>query len=344
MKLYSVINWNLIKILADLKIITKTSYAMILIVPILSFFWVQYNVMSEKFNNKIIHFFSNNKNLILSLNSEKQKLEHSFDYFKDSIAENCDINLEFQENLENISKELKTINIITNNLNKTISSNETLKSAKKSFPHSWLCIYIASIFSVIAHILFQAFSPGIVKRFSKKDYITKRKNDYKQSPSFIAIEKARHFVELYRKDDDFVEKAEKKLNELYKLRSKMLTNAINETPIRILLYAQKKLSDLSAQRTLHDYQKWVKDDIDKRINKVGQEEITFRQELDFIENGAESEYLLETSKRLPAIIISAILYIAAVYLILKVIIFQTFNVIQSANIGSFFNIFFSFFS
>lgn len=145
--------WNFVRSLGELQVLTRASYIMLIVVPLLAGLWPGVTVVVNRFNDSVI--------------TATQKLEIASDKLELFIKSNS-----------KVVEESPTINTITNSLKEDIStihhSIEEASIESKEMPDVWVWVFLSALTAILAHTIYQVAAPSIIRQASEREYINIR--------------------------------------------------------------------------------------------------------------------------------------------------------------------------
>lgn len=157
--------WRLPKIIADLSLLTRTSYLMLVIVPLLAGIWPGVSSYINSYNSTINFGIEKIQLATDKLNLAKVDIIHK------------DASIEIDANLNALASQL---GIIKTELQNTVISSDVM-------PSIWVWIFVSSLLAVVAQLVYQSCCPETVKRHSLKEYISARIDDVKKVDSSFKV-------------------------------------------------------------------------------------------------------------------------------------------------------------
>ncbi len=259
--------WTKIRGLGELQVLTKVSYLLLIMIPLLAALWPGVKIVINQYNNSLHSSISVLENSATRLELESKRIENNL------LNKNIPIN-KISNNAQDIISQVEVqIEEIKKNIVEASIKRNTL-------PSTWAFLFFASLFVFIAHLIYQIFVPELIKEKSIDDYISSKKEEYSKNPNQKALDYAKAMV--------------------------------NHTPLPWI----QELPAEPDQNTM---------------NSTLYKEKMKRWELDIIESGSQSRYLIEAKRNPIAIIISGFLYLVGVIIILGVIIQQSLSVASAAG-------------
>lgn len=181
------LRWTSIRALGELQILTRASYILLITVPLIAALWPGVKIIINQYNISI-----NNAIEVLHHSSQQLQLESE----------------RLEKNLSNDKQENNNINLsnkiaeITNPIEPTINKlkDEITNSSIKNnlLPDTLAFLFFASLFIFVAHLLYQAFAPELIKERNTDDYIRTKKEEYSQNPTERSLEIAQSRIKFLK--------------------------------------------------------------------------------------------------------------------------------------------------
>jgi len=197
------INWTRIRELGELKILTKTSYFLLLFVPFLVGLWpfilsfLHGNTLPVKHTTEYIE--------LIKVELEKEYTNLNQDY-SDRLRKG-EIAQFDQLQIDKISKQLKV------DLDEKLEELKSGNVVNHVLPNIWALGFLASLFVLLGQLLYQANAPEIIKTFKKNDFISNQKEEYKERPTETMLNNAIELLENSNEFEEIIEKYRKSLQE-----------------------------------------------------------------------------------------------------------------------------------
>ncbi len=331
-------SWRLVRGVAELQILTKATYFMLIFVPILAGTWPAVRLYVNSHNDAVIEATEVLKIYSLEYKEVMKSLEayavhKPGDLRKDKSKDlNSAIN-----NISSTSGKFTTdVESFTNDfLPKTIK--------EPSLPWTWAAAFFASLLAVIAHLLYQLSAPEILRRFTLDDFVKDKKEDFSKHPTEDALTRAREYA--FTKEGRFQSEVDdSRLKRMYKELRINLENSKNQKsgPSVRSLSIGLKLSDLSKLIEMLEQPEFVDEgDIDllntllevyqEKSEQSGAAEIEKQKDMATIERGAVAEYLYWASKNIFIAILTTLIYGVSVYIIFEIILLQASQIVSMAQ-------------
>ena len=165
--------WIKIRMLGELQLLTRASYVMLFIVPILASLWPAVRVVMNSYNNTITDSRA-------ALDFASQRLEHA----ATSFTGKADVSASVNQILSSLNDGLVTI----------IQNHSLQVIDNVRLPPVWAFAFLAAISVTIGHLLYQAFAPSLVRRSTIREYVNDEVRQFVESPSSGKLMRAKHFA------------------------------------------------------------------------------------------------------------------------------------------------------
>lgn len=164
--------WTKIRTFGELQILTKASYVMLIFVPLLAGLWPAIKSGINRYNTAVIE-------ARLSLDGASDRLEFIATTIEDSSG-----------HLKEVSKILGSLQ---ERLDAIIEEYSLKAIQKDSLPTVWALSFLASLSVMIAHFIYQATAPPLIKRITVLDYVNEALKAFVEHPSDAQLERAKRF-------------------------------------------------------------------------------------------------------------------------------------------------------
>lgn len=166
--IFKYLNWERIRSIGEMQILTKASYIALIIVPIIAGLWPTvritlnyYNKMSKEASGILDSAHQNIKKDIVAIQKISSEITSEHISVKlNRIAETLELKGKvLAEQVEYFSKKFapKTLDIPT-------------------MPIVWVFAFFASLLIVLGHACYQAFAPDLVKKYTRFEFIDKTRS------------------------------------------------------------------------------------------------------------------------------------------------------------------------
>lgn len=172
-------SWTKIRALGELQVLTKASYLLLIIVPLLAALWPGVKIVINQYNTSLHSSISILENSATHLEFESKRIENNL------------LNQNIPINFNSIAKNTKTIVEQVEVQIEEIKKNILESSIKRNnLPSTWAFLFFSSLFIFIAHLIYQIFVPELIKEKNIDDYISFKKEEYAKNPSRKDLEYA----------------------------------------------------------------------------------------------------------------------------------------------------------
>lgn len=167
--------WTTIRTFGELQILTRASYIMLIVVPLLAGVWPAVKSGINEYNNLL----SDSK---VALESASQRLEFAATTMEKNGVTSIEVN--------------DVIDSLNLRLNKIIGSYSEKAIEKDALPSVWAVAFFASLSVMIGHLLYQSLAPSLVKRFTIYDYVKEELKGFVEHPSDGHLDRAKKYAEF----------------------------------------------------------------------------------------------------------------------------------------------------
>jgi len=334
------LNWRLIRAIGQLQILTKASYVMLLVVPLLAGTWPAIRVYVNDHNKRAAELATRLEQAQTRLEAAHRILAPDLINFPTNGAPETPEKIAIKsrvdattEKLADIEKMFKT----TIDTFKNEHSERTLKDPK--LPWSFAAAFFAALFCVLAHLMYQLSAPDVIKAKTLEEFVSDRKADYSKHPSDDAFRRAEVFSRT-----TLGERAQREEEiEAMRILSRLVEMKAEERAVELRSIQHQKLSSLA--NVLRNLRGNALDSFSREILTLTNEILATsgkseRQDMTIIERGAKAEYLYSAAKAPLAIVATAALYGVGIYVLLLIIKTQAVSVTKAAGWTSITNLFF----
>lgn len=333
-----VLNWRLVRGVAELQILTKATYFMLIFVPILAGTWPAVRLYVNNHNDAVIKSTAILKTYSDNFDESKLNLEN---YVNKNIE---NVNL---ENNEELSEALKEISKSSRKFSTDVSSftNDFIPKTieEPSLPWTWAAAFFASLFAVIAHLIYQLSSPEIIRRFTLDEFVKDQKEDYSKHPSEASLEKAQNYLTTKQglTENEFDKhsafKNFDKLISAYQEKDKKLSSRPVDIASSLSLKELAGIQDFITNDSnsvnhpnTSNVLELVRNVYESKSEKIGGD-LEKQKNMTVIERGARAEYIYWADRNLFSAFLTSLIYGLAIYVIFEIIFIQASSVLQMAG-------------
>lgn len=333
-----VVSWTTIKVVSELKILTKASYFMLVFIPILAALWPGVRLVINQHNKAVSDITVVMTRSFDSLIVEEEKLKNLL-HNADNIS-NRKYGTEANENAAVLSDIHSEISNAIESMEKEINrfrDDFTPKTLEHSaLPWTLATAFFVALFVIIGHMLYQMFAPEEIRRYSINEYITHMKGEYVNHPSDELIIRAEDSLKSEageRERNQEIKDVDRYMNLLETLSDEDIKSDMKNLKVSrrktilVLLEDLSKSGDLSEKRIkCFHFMKNIDDDLDE--NSQSNVDIA---KLTLIERAAKIKYISESVKPFFLILSILLIYSVSIYLIFMIVFVQAESVIEAAE-------------
>jgi hypothetical protein len=336
-------NWRLVRSIAELQILTRASYVMLVLVPILAGIWPLVRSIVNQHNKHVAEISSAFNHASQNLSENWKRVEEGIrqsnyppDVIKDKIEGSFEpLVTELTQKIERLSAEY---------------TPRTLESP--DLPRPLAASFLAALAVVIAHTIYQMFAPEMVRRMTLEEFVASQKDDFGKHPTPSAVYDSKEVLRRlgerrklrlryfkfrtkltskrpWRRPGDIEDDLRFRYGESIEDRIRKLP------PVRLLELKERAGLSRSAftnskeekiDKVFHEaWQQWPNDlriEVERQVN------------MSFVSQAAQQTYINTASQKPLATVLTAAIYGAAIYMICSVLINQTSRVLQCSEITS----------
>jgi hypothetical protein len=317
-------NWQLVQWLGEIQLLTKVSYAMIVLVPLLASIWPIVHLAVNKHNERMAK-----GNLLL------REAKEEFMKISDEIKSKATINRDDQlyENKE--TEETVFFKRSVLDIQKQISEFESQLASRPlrypNLPWTLAASFFAAIFIALGHLLFQC-SPEQVRKQTIEQFVAEKKSGFAKDPSEHAVYLAKEFLTT-KYGLELLETEEALNMSLYKKLENLTTDRLKNSELqkqtieRLTSFKDWiiQLKSSLGSKSLEDIINLVKHQIADRTDA------RLIPNMTLIERAAKAEYTDFANRRRILVGFCIVFYLVGAILILGIIKEQVSSVISAAE-------------
>jgi hypothetical protein len=336
-----ILNWRLVRGVAELEILTKATYFMLIFVPILAGTWPAVRLYVNNHNEAVINSTVILETYVNKFDKSKLNLEN---YINQNIeGTHFENNEELSEALNQISKSSSQF---SNDVSSFTSDYIPKTIEEPSLPWTWAAAFFASLFAVIAHLIYQLSSPEILRRFTLDEFVKDQKEDYSKHPSEASLEKAQNYLTTKQGltenkfDEHSAHKNFEKLIDAYRNKDKTISlrplDIASNLSLKELAGIQDFITNDSNSGQINNASnvlELVRNVYESKNEKIGGD-LEKQKNMTVIERGARAEYIYWADRNLFTAFLTSLIYGIAIYIIFEIIIVQASSVVHMAGWGS----------
>lgn len=304
MLIHDYINWQKVRVLGDLQLLTRASYIFLIAIPLLAALWPGVRIVINQYNQAV-------SSANASLDATSVRLEAQIIQLE-TLRRNGEIS-EQQSSvvLEKYSHILDSLNRKLDNL---MTNYSTKVIENPSLPSIWALGFLVSLCIFIAHTLYQMFAPDLVRAINIDNFKVKKRNEYANNPSIRFIQQATEYI------SDYPNTSSEKLLRSY--------DGLVES-IEIIRHDIKMRPTEARRARAEEFKNEFPEFSSKNLNEL--ERIKVGLEADIVSTGAHCVYFFASIENRLAIYCSAFFYVVGIAIILYIIAMQTHAVIKAAG-------------
>lgn len=339
-RIQNLLNWRLVRALGELQILTRASYILLVLVPLLAAVWPAVQMV---------------------VNSEGRAVERAAQVLRGTATEIDRAILRARQTVTPLppttpsqgatepalpADVLKRVEDAAAKIEKAAERQardlEERILADPKLPWTLAAAFFAALFVVAGHLLYQLYAPEPVRLYSWDTFVASRKEEYAKHPTDDAIERAQQYTETRlgrRLHESGRYESEDVLRRLYDSTEEERQSRIADMPrerVRALI-SWIEDGDSPAPR---DYKREILRIAQDRLGTAGSDEHYLQvRRMTTIERGARAEYLRLAGQYPLVTIATFMLYGMAVWIVGLVIKAQSISVAKAAGIDSLLDLF-----
>ena len=169
--------WTRIRTFGELQILTRASYSMLVLVPILVALWPAIRAGINRYNSAVTEANS-------ALEAASERLE---------FAASAQSSTTVQESVKD------TLNHLNERLDEIIADHSLKTIENTRLPSVWAYSFLAALAVTIGHLIYQARAPAIVKQRTIREFANSEVRDYLELPTSGRIERAEYCDSIEQK-------------------------------------------------------------------------------------------------------------------------------------------------
>jgi len=181
---FSFINWQRVRGFGELQVLTRASYIILFFVPVLAGLWPGVKLVVNQYNKAVT-------DSRVALEFASEKLKHEAIIIDQAVNDN---KLPQKDLIR--EKALVVIQELDHKINRIISDYSLKTIEKAALPLVWVEAFFASLFVLIAHLIYQSMAPDIVRQTSMQQYGIDRRNLQAENPSQGLVDRAQLYLQM----------------------------------------------------------------------------------------------------------------------------------------------------
>jgi hypothetical protein len=318
----NVVNWRIVRAIGELQILTRASYLLLVVVPLLAAFW---------------------PNVLTVVQGERQVIsagDRALQVASEEVDKAMARARVLAAPVESLSTQLDRLDTAVGQLQQASSSYLDRLTEKVSedprLPWTLAAAFFAALAVALGHFLYQLSVPEPVRAHGWDAFIAQRKEDFGTHRTAEALERAHWFLRTpagirvdlanTRKNEAYIERLlgtpaddhAEVISELSPTRISSIIDTINENPL------SAKDNNVVA----------VKDALQVHLQKSSKQGDELIIQMGVVERGARAEYQYLARRNPFMIATSMVVYAIGLWLIIQVILIQAKSVASAAGLGT----------
>lgn len=171
--------WSFVRAFGELTILTRASYLMLAVVPLLAAVWPSVRALINRYNTSLIE--------------QRARIEASIEHLEtfsldmDTLAQASEAAMVLQRQLSELDQSLFDQTIVSENL-----------------PLIWAVAWCGALFAAIANTVYQTVSPSLVKESKLDEYIAEQLQRHREHPGSSVLKTSITGLAMYSMRADYV--------------------------------------------------------------------------------------------------------------------------------------------
>jgi hypothetical protein len=323
------LNWRLVRGLGQLQILTRASYILLVLVPLLVTLWPAVRVVVNQYNQavgeatRLLHIAVTD--LDRAVEKARLKAVELVDKSGGSPPSAA------TDRVNQLLDELGRLTTRVAEVGERYANDYTERVIKTPMlPWSLGAAFFSALLVVLGHLVYQLRAPEVVRLFTWDGFVSSRMEDFSKYPTDDALDRSRQYLgtrlaQRLGKSDQY--EFENILVRLYGNNQDEREQQLRELPLSQLrsLIQWLESGDLSPPK---DYQREILD-LARKVVGAGPSDAT--QNMTIVERGARAEYLRLADQNPFSIVLTTCLYGLAIWLIMLIIKVQASAVFVAAG-------------
>ena len=182
--LISLIDWRHIRGLGELQILTRASYLMLIVVPILAGLWPGVRIAINRYNEVITDARLAFQHASERLQAQAQQIDYLLNKYKTDLGNN-----------EITNAAINVIHNVDSRLEHLLSDYSLKTIEQNTLPSVWALAFVASLIVILAHMFYQMWAPDLIRNTKIEEYALSRRNLHAENPSDGTVKRAIWYME-----------------------------------------------------------------------------------------------------------------------------------------------------
>lgn len=337
------LNWRLVRSLGELQILTRASYAMLIIVPLLAGTWPAVRLIVNQQDKALKEAAATFDRATMRFFETRDRIARMMPGSAVDAGSSGPV-APVEENRLSIADSLHAVaNNFVREVNQYNHDHASRTIESLQMPRTFVAAFMTALSVVLAHSLYQMFAPETVRRMTLSQYILEKREDYARHRSFEAVSLAIDVLGedsysdlrgLKRGDifDLIFELSDTKDDEQHRTALEEL-NPITQIQLREFC-DQDMLSVVDIPKDAKIRIDQTLREIEKKRDPSVQEKLEHQRNMATIARAAKVEYLYWAQTNWTMSMLTALLYAFAIYLIFSIVVYQTLSVLNAAGMSA----------
>ncbi|MCA9470261.1 MAG: hypothetical protein KC643_33095 [Nitrospira sp.] len=182
------ITWALIRNVGNLQVLTRASYLMLIVVPILAALWPGVRLVINQYNQTLISVSSHLESASRGLEYESKKIEEILKQSDIGEFEKVNFKTALAKNAHDIVATLKA------QVNEVLEDFKNKTIEKETLPSVWAWVFFAALSVFFAHTFYEVGAPEIVRKNSMEEYVYKQLDEFTKFPSNNSVKESGRLI------------------------------------------------------------------------------------------------------------------------------------------------------
>lgn len=183
-RLQSLLTWQLVRGIGEVQLLTRASYIMLALVPVLAGIWPSVRLVIDKHNETLKKTTSELQEISQRLSSEAEALKNL--HLPDNLDRNSASHT-IDEFVYQVSKLASTVNT-------KVSQLERFGTLSPWLPVSWTLAFFAALGVTFGHLVYQTQAPEVVRKNSRDEYVSRKRQSFREQPREEDLDEALSIV------------------------------------------------------------------------------------------------------------------------------------------------------
>lgn len=178
-------DWRGVRALGELQALTRASYVMLVVVPILAGLWPGVRLVVNRYNQAVTDAASALEVASVRLETEAQRIER--------VVQGADAK---EQHVALASNAAEILGNLKNRIDSLLADHSIKTIENTALPDVWVWAFLASLAVFLAHMLYQMWAPDLVRQTRSEQYALDRRNLHAEKPSEGSLRRAQRYLEV----------------------------------------------------------------------------------------------------------------------------------------------------